>query len=328
MPFIIGTDEAGYGPNLGPLVVAATAWQVPDEAVGLDLYDRLTAGVARCGEQDEHSAGSIAKVLIGDSKQVYRPGNGLSGLERGVHAALQAAKCRVACWRDAWKTLAESAMAALADEPWYADFDRPLPLELATHEIAGASDVLSAAMNSSGVRLVAAACRPVFPREFNERAARGGKGALLTEISLELAAGLLAWADGPAWLIFDKHGGRNFYAAAIQHVICSGRFGEGFVQVIRESRDLSVYRFSHGRHSVEAHFCTGGEAHLPVALASMTAKYLRELAMLAFNAWWCERVPGLKPTAGYPGDSRRFKQDIATAQRRLKIADELLWRER
>ena len=25
---VIGTDEAGYGPNLGPLVVAATAWQL------------------------------------------------------------------------------------------------------------------------------------------------------------------------------------------------------------------------------------------------------------------------------------------------------------
>ena len=28
MTLVIGTDEAGYGPNLGPLVVAATAWQV------------------------------------------------------------------------------------------------------------------------------------------------------------------------------------------------------------------------------------------------------------------------------------------------------------
>ena len=32
MTLLIGTDEAGYGPNLGPLVVAATAWRVDTPA--------------------------------------------------------------------------------------------------------------------------------------------------------------------------------------------------------------------------------------------------------------------------------------------------------
>ena len=27
MTLVVGTDEAGYGPNLGPLVVAATCWE-------------------------------------------------------------------------------------------------------------------------------------------------------------------------------------------------------------------------------------------------------------------------------------------------------------
>ena len=31
MGILIGMDEAGYGPHLGPLVVAASAWYVPDE---------------------------------------------------------------------------------------------------------------------------------------------------------------------------------------------------------------------------------------------------------------------------------------------------------
>lgn len=331
MPFIIGTDEAGYGPNLGPLVVAATAWEVPDEPVDMDLFTRLEAGVAHCGEQAQSNpvAETADRLVIGDSKLVYRAGQGLSCLERGVLGALRAAQCRVAGWRDLWRVLAESALGTLAAEPWYADFDRPLPLELSTQDIDGASGVLSDAMNAAGVRLVAVACRPVFPREFNGRAAScGGKGALLTEVSLELAASLLRFLDGPAWLIFDKHGGRNFYVGAIQQLLCDGDQGGRFVQVVRESRGLSVYRFRCGPHPIESHFCSGGESHLPVALASMTAKYVRELAMLAFNAWWCERVPGLRPTAGYPVDARRFKRDIAREQRRLKIQDEVLWRER
>ena len=33
--FVVGTDEAGYGPNLGPLVVGASCWQIEtDEPFG------------------------------------------------------------------------------------------------------------------------------------------------------------------------------------------------------------------------------------------------------------------------------------------------------
>ena len=69
-----------------------------------------------------------------------------------------------------------------------------------------------------------------------------------------------------------------------------------------------------------------GESYLPTALASMASKYLRELAMRAVNAFWRRHVEGLRPTAGYPEDTRRFKADIAAAQRRLGIPDRLLWR--
>jgi hypothetical protein len=52
------------------------------------------------------------------------------------------------------------------------------------------------------------------------------------------------------------------------------------------------------------------EAHLPVALASMTAKLVRELAMARFNRYWCGRVAELKPTAGYVQDARRWLEDV------------------
>jgi hypothetical protein len=60
----------------------------------------------------------------------------------------------------------------------------------------------------------------------------------------------------------------------------------------------------------------------------MTAKYLRELAMKAFNEFWCSHVPNLRPTAGYYGDSRRFKRAIEAKQRELGIDDHLVWRSR
>ncbi len=58
----------------------------------------------------------------------------------------------------------------------------------------------------------------------------------------------------------------------------------------------------------------------------MTAKYLRELSMAAFNEFWQRHVPDLKPTAGYPRDAERFHRQIAAAQRQLGIDDCQLWR--
>ena len=48
--------------------------------------------------------------------------------------------------------------------------------------------------------------------------------------------------------------------------------------------------------------------------------------MQSFNAFWCAKVPGLEPTAGYPQDARRFKEQIAAHQRELAIEDRILWR--
>ena len=73
---------------------------------------------------------------------------------------------------------------------------------------------------------------------------------------------------------------------------------------------------------------TQAESCLPAALASMASKYLRELAMRAFNDFWCARVPGLAPTAGYPRDARRFKAAIEPLQSVLGISDAVVWRER
>ncbi|MCA9235528.1 MAG: hypothetical protein KDA44_08645 [Planctomycetales bacterium] len=121
----------------------------------------------------------------------------------------------------------------------------------------------------------------------------------------------------------DKHGGRNRYAGLLQH-----HFPDSWIDVLAEGRSASRYAWQHAGAACEACFRVGGEAVLPTALASMTAKYLRELAMHEFNAFWTARVPGTKPTAGYPVDARRFKAQIAAAQSDLGIDDRVIWRNR
>jgi hypothetical protein len=105
-------------------------------------------------------------------------------------------------------------------------------------------------------------------------------------------------------------------------------FPERFIEIHGESRAQSVYRFGPAERRVEIRFRTKAEVCLPVALASMASKYLRELAMMGLNAFWGARVPGLRPTAGYPQDARRFKAEIAAVQADLGIRDAELWRTR
>ena len=63
-------------------------------------------------------------------------------------------------------------------------------------------------------------------------------------------------------------------------------------------------------------FLVEGETfHLPIALASMVAKFTRELAMLRFNQHWSGvRLAAaggeIKPTAGYRNDAQRWLDEI------------------
>jgi hypothetical protein len=50
------------------------------------------------------------------------------------------------------------------------------------------------------------------------------------------------------------------------------------------------------------------------------------LLMGEFNRYWEKHVPGVKPTAGYPGDAARFLKDITPAVQRLGISETALWR--
>ena len=65
-----------------------------------------------------------------------------------------------------------------------------------------------------------------------------------------------------------------------------------------------------------------------VALASMLAKYVREVCMRQFNEFWAKHVPGIKPTAGYPVDAKRFYSEIQGAMVRLGIPADAVWRKK
>jgi hypothetical protein len=323
MTLLIGTDEAGYGPNLGPLVVAASAWRLPTADDAADRLTRLATEIGR--------ATGLGRPPWADSKQLFKPGGGLGAIERGVLAALastgQASPVKPASHRIPSDGAALSERlgieipVAITPPEWPRLTAMSIPVA-ASHESLAALDTAVATMlPRHGVQLVAIACRLLPPAAFNALLDSGlNKSDILSKTTLELAADLRGLAPGePAVVWCDRHGGRKSYAALV------GRhFAAPLVRTLVETAATSVYEIPAADVRIE--FTVGGEARVPVALSSMTAKYLRELAMDAFNAHWTALEPGLRPTAGYPLDARRWREEAAAVLARCGLPPDCLWR--
>jgi hypothetical protein len=317
MLYVIGTDEAGYGPHLGPLVISATVWQLDDPAHAYDLYRPLKKVV--CADPERATA---RRVAMADSKVLYKPGQ-IHDLERGALAALACVGYECGPWRDLWRFLDSNAPCDTDSLAWHDGYELRLPLEVDLKKLEKTTAILRDGFESAGVRLLGLYSTAIFPERFNHLTESfDNKSETLSRLTLELLGDVLDGLPAGAVIAFcDKHGGRNFYSMLLQR-----QFPDWLIEVYSEGCDESIYRFGPPERRVDVGFRVRSEQFLPAALASMTAKYLREVFMRAFNDFWCARVPGLRPTAGYPTDSHRFKADIREMQLALGIDDRVLWR--
>lgn len=291
---VVGVDEAGYGPRLGPLVVGVVAFSVPRDLP--DLFESLP--VAR------------EDVPVDDSKKVYRGGTGLASLERSV----------LAFARNAREAVVPDPARGI--EPWGLRFPPALPVAAEAAAVDRAAAAVRDALRAAGVDLLALRTRTVPVAEFNRESGRlGSKAGLLFEVGAELFGPFLT-GPGETWVLADRHGGRAYYSGLI-----AARFPELFHLVAEEGRERSEYVFPRKGDAARLLFEVGADGkHLPTALASMAAKYVRELHMAAFNEWFSRADPRLAPTAGYSGDAGRWLGESAEARRRLGVPDEALVR--
>jgi ribonuclease HII len=314
---LIGTDEAGYGPNLGPLTITATAWEIPADVSPASLWSELQKVITNAPSRGDD------RLFVADSKAVYSAGDDLENLEVPVLAFLRTlghSTTSIDCVAE--RIAGEDFDRFYRDEPWNPSPGLALPIDASEDHILEWSDVLSKEMDRQGIRLLDIRSRIMFPREFNSLVEQtDSKGAVLSAATLELVKMLTdRFSEGTLTLVVcDKHGGRNRYDGLI-----SSQFDDQFVFRIEESRHMSRYRMG----TTEFCFRTKAEELLPVALASMVSKYLREVLMHQFNAFWRAKIPGLKPTQGYPVDARRFRNDIAETAAANNVADHVLWRNR
>jgi ribonuclease HII len=313
MGWLVGIDEAGYGPNLGPFVMTAVACRTAGEAG--DLWQRLAPAVRRAGDPPDH------RLLVADSKDIYSSGRGLAGLERGVRVLISTLPATLSGLVD---HLCPDAGDDLVAEAWYTGTSE-VPATSDLDDLDTLHSAFTGACGACGVGDWRARSVVVCPPRFNALIDRhDSKGAVLGQGFIQLLEWAVAATDGDLDVFVDKQGGRNCYAAQVQQAVPGG-----LTVAVEESAGRSRYRVAGLPRQLRVCFEPRADAnHFCVALASMVSKYLRERFMAEFNAFWCKHVPDLKPTAGYPGDAARFLKAIRPALATLQIREEVIWRQR
>jgi ribonuclease HII len=318
MPWLIGIDEAGYGPNLGPLVQSAVGATAPNDGC---LWKRLATAVRRSGIKRYDR-----RLTIDDSKKVYISGQGLANLEIGVLATLLPAEQSFPLPLNQFlERVAPAALVELRGERWFSETES-LPVAVEPEQVAAASERFHARRGIAEVGEFWTRCRVTPAALFNTLL----DGALN---KADILAHGLSWllresrhpdnGNDPVIFAIDRQGGRRYHEALLA-AVCP----DGWVKIVSEDADCCRYRLD-GRRQWHWSFEVEADSHyFTVALASMLSKYVREVLMSQFNRFWLAQVPGLKPTAGYPTDASRFYDAIRPAMQELGIAEATVWRRR
>ena len=270
---VVGIDENGLGPVLGPMVVTACAFRTDSYAP--DLFWSLAS---------EDLPADDSKVVFKQNKK-------------------KAAESAVLKWLRLFEQLPDNANAlykGICHHP-------PLPcpvgnayvcrpaIPLAIPQFGAAQPAISteiaARFEALKISPLACASYAICPGVFNQSLANGAMNKL--QFDFHLMIQLIDW-------VRERHPGETVLA------LC-GKVGgtrcylpwfsaekKSDVLPIIEERDQSRYSLT---SDVEVAFIKDGDSlHLPIAVASMIGKYVRELQMTEINVLL---APGEKHVSGY-----------------------------
>jgi len=303
MVVLVGIDEAGFGPILGPLVVSSSTFALPHDLLTSDLWQVLQKSLS---DKRKRLAG---RLLVTDSKKAYSRVLGIKHLERTVLTILKCLGHEPATLGELLELLAPRFLEQLRDYPWYEGAGTgALSTDLADREIASAA--LTRDLASNGIELLGLRSCPLEVAYYNKMVAavKNKADVLFTATSSLIKHAFDSSQSDQLQVIVDRQGGRVRYRNNLQRM-----FEDAELTILRESPTTSSYELQGRGKRMRVHFVVGADGRfLPVSLASMVSKYIRELLMGNINRYFTGFDAGLKPTAGYWKDGLRFIQDIET----------------
>ena len=310
MAVLAGIDEAGFGPILGPLVVSSAAFRVPDNLLWENLWEVLHTSVS------DKRRGLTGRLLIADSKKVFNRTLGIRHLRRTVLASLKHTGSSPKNLTELFLSLCPDCLEQLAEYPWYKQIsDYPLASEDADIEIA--ASMLRADLAANHIEMLGLKSRCLEVAHYNRMVTTVNNKAkvLFTAVAELMQSAVTEFKDDNLEIIIDRQGGRSHYRRELQLM-----FGGSDLRIVREDQQASSYEMRMPNRRVRVHFIVGADSRfLPVSLASMVCKYLREVLMDNINRYFTALSSSVRPTAGYWQDGLRFIADIKTHIPQLKF---------
>lgn len=301
MTVLVGIDEVGFGPLLGPMVVSSTAISLPGQLAKSNLWQILKNSVAN---RKRYLRG---RLLITDSKKAYNRRKGTGHLERTVLACLYCLDQKPGNLHELLQLLCASSLSRLEGYPWYSNMsDYRISYAKADMEIASA--VLKKDLSSQNLQLIGLRSRCLDVGHYNEMVenVKNKANILFTAVSSLIKSAFDQFAQNKLRIIVDRQGGRIHYRSQLQRMFTGME-----MKILREDSIASSYLMRAGPREAELHFVVGADNHfLPVSLASMVSKLLRELLVDCINRYFTSFYSELRPTAGYWTDGLRFIKDI------------------
>ena len=317
MALLVGIDEAGFGPILGPLVVSCCVFQGPAEVLQSDLWQTLHRSVCQARRKQN------GRLLIADSKKVHSKTSGCRDLERSVGAALWAMDKSPAHLQQLLEILCPDALGRLEQYPWYQQLDGCLLQgDRADRELAGHVFATDLARHHMQLLDIKSHCLDVGTYNQQVQAMRNKARVLLSASCRWIQDAWDRQDHKTLEVVVDRQGGRMHYRASLQQV-----FPGLEMRILEENDQVSRYAMTDGTRMMKIHFRVKADVHsLPVSLASMTSKWLRELLMMQINQYWQGHCHELQPTAGYWQDGTRFIQDIRSRVPHVSFNEQLFIR--
>jgi ribonuclease HII len=310
MAILVGIDEAGFGPILGPLVVSSTVFSLPVDLLKADLWHILRKSITQKRQKQS------GRLLITDSKKAHNKSSGIKHLERTTLSLIRVLDKHPASVTALIKFICPDCLDRLKTYPWYQGLDQhELLINDPDKTIAAKVFIKDTAQAGISLLDMHSKCLDVAHYNSLNQVVRNKSNVLFTETCSLLQRAFDLYEQDDFQVVIDRQGGRTHYRDSLQRM-----FPDYDMTILLENENLSSYQMRAGDRKLRVHFVVRADGKcMPVSLASMLSKYVRELLIMNLNAFFIDMCKEIKPTAGYWQDGTRFINEVKARLPKLKI---------